>query len=189
MNKQEWVKAIKTFSKQQRQTNTVPDREKLSYEDEWSCRIIGGEFINWYQERLRRIVMERAALKMVRFDPKPYILFTTTMPGLVAVQEIMPDMPETLICLLHSEYRNWAKENSVNEFTFHVHHWNCFNTLDLNFLPEAKKLHPSISENEFRLHSSGDLWAEQCGRGTCHLWQWDGQEMCLLEEAFTQIIY
>ena len=189
MDKQEWVKAIKTFSKCQRQINIIPDREELSYENEWSCRIIGGEFINWYQERLKSIAMEREVLKMVKFDPEPYILFTTTMPGLIAAQEIMPDAPEHFICLLHTEYENWSKENVVDEFTFHIHHWNFFSTLDSDSLSRAKELHPSINENEFRFHCSGNLWAEQCGGVVGHLWKWDGQEMCLVEEAFTQIVY
>jgi len=43
-----------------------------------------------------------------------------------------------------------------------------------------------VPENEFRIHSTGDLWGENCDVFGEHLWRWDGHEMELLEEAFSQ---
>ncbi|QZZ22407.1 hypothetical protein J5X98_08520 [Leptothermofonsia sichuanensis E412] len=65
MNKQEWSAALKSFSQSQREQNPLPDRESLSDEEEWQCRIIGGEFISWYQRHLRDILGQRAVVRII----------------------------------------------------------------------------------------------------------------------------
>ncbi len=189
MNKQEWAIALGSFSQAQRQHNSILDRDSLSNEEEWHCRIIGGEFMSWYQRRLSDILAERMVLRAMNFDPKPFIVFTTTMPGLVAAHEIMPEPSEDFICLIHTEYEEWERQHAVDDFTFHIHHWSYFSGLDHVLLTRARETHPSVSVGEFRIHSSGDLWGEQCGVFAGHLWRWNGHEMELLEEAFSQGVY
>jgi len=189
MNKQEWSTGLKSFIQAQRQQNPIPDRDLLSDEDEWHCRIIGGEFMGWYQRHLRDILGQRVALRIMKFDPKPLIVFTTTMPGLVAAQEIMPEPSENLVYLLHGEFEEWQKEHRVDEFTFHIHHWSYFRQIDQELLSRAQEAYPEVSTEEYRIHTSGDLWGERCAVEGEHLWCWNGQEMELLEEAFSQAVY
>lgn len=189
MNKKEWLAALKSFQQTRTQYNPIPQRSSLSEEEEWHCRLIGGEFIDWYQHHLRDILEQRIALEVGAFDPKPIIVFTTTIPGLIAVQEIIPKPPENLVYLLHSEFEEWQKQNSVDEFTFHIQHWSYFQPLNRELLTQARKMYPFDSSRSFRLHTSGDLWGERCGVGADHLWRWNGQEMELLEEAFSQVRY
>ena len=70
MNKQEWAGALKSHAQAQRQRNPIPDRDSLSDEDEWHCRIIGGEFTDWFKRQLRNIVGKRTALGVMSFDSK-----------------------------------------------------------------------------------------------------------------------
>lgn len=187
MNKQEWLTSLKSFIQEKYRCNPIPQRNTLSDEEEWHCRIIGGEFIGWYQHHLRGILEERMALRVRQFDPKPILVFTTTIPGLVAAQEIMRDPPENLVYLPHSEFEEWEQQNPVDEFTFHIHHWSYFRPIDRELLTKACKLYPKVNAEEFRIHTSGDLWGEMCGVGGDHLWRWNGQEMELIEEAFVQV--
>ena len=122
----------------------------------------------------------------MKFDPKPLIVFTTSIPGLVAAQEIMPEPSEDLVYLLHSEFEEWQQQHSVDEFTFHIRHWSYFRHIDQELLARARKAFPQVKAEEYRTHTSGDLWGEQCGIEGEHLWCWNGQEMELLEEAFSQ---
>jgi hypothetical protein len=68
MKKQEWSTALKSFAQNQRQHNPIPNRDTLSVEEEWQCRIIGGEFISWYQQHLRGILGQRETLIIKNFD-------------------------------------------------------------------------------------------------------------------------
>ena len=163
----------------------MPDRDSLSDEEEWQCRIIGGEFISWYQSRLTHILKERMVLRVMNFDPEPLIVFTTDPPGLVAAQSIMPEPSEDFISLLHTEFGEWERQHAVDEFTFHVHHWSYFRGLDQELLSQASEAYPSVRIDEFRIHSSGDLWGKSCGIFGDHLWQWNGEKMELLEDAYS----
>jgi hypothetical protein len=190
MNKKEWTVALTSFVQAQRQHNPYPHRETLSDEEERHCQIIGGEFWTWKQRHLPDIIKERMALSlMTKFDPKPLIVFTTTIAGLVAAQEIIPKPPNNLVYLLHTEYQDWEKEHSVDEFTFHIHHWSTFQKIDRKLLSKAKKAYPEVNSEKFRVHTCGDLWGEQCGVEGEHLWSWNGQDMVLVEEAFSEVVF
>ena len=189
MDKQEWSIALRSFSHSQRQSNSIPDRSNFSDEEEWQCRVIGGDLINWMHDRLPDILRQRMALPIMKLDPDPLTIFTTTMPGLAATQEIMPESSEGFVYLLYEEYEEWEKNHPVDEFTFHVHHWSYFCDLGEELLARARETYPSVSVDQFRIHSSGDLWGEQCGVFGHHLWRWSEQEMELLEEAFGHGVY
>lgn len=187
MNKQEWLAKLKSFAQTRYQSNPIPPRNTLSEEQEWYCRIIGGEFIRWYQNYLQTILQERMALRVQQFDPEPIIVFTADIPGLVAAQEIIPNPLENLVYLLHSDFEEWEKQNPVDQFTFHIHHWSYFQPIDQELLKQASQAFPNLDSKEFRIHASGDLWGERCGVEGHHLWRWNGQRMELLEEAFSQV--
>ena len=189
MNKHDWSSSLKEFIQTQRQHIPIPSRDGLSEEEEWHCRIIGGEFMGWYERHLRDILGQRVALRVMKFDPDPLIVFTTTMPGLVAAQEIMPEPSENIVYLLQDEFKAWENEHPVHVFTFHIHHWSCVQQIDQELLPQAQADYPEVSKEEYRIHVTGDLWGEQCGVEGVHLLRWDGQEMGLLQEAFSQLVY
>jgi hypothetical protein len=190
MNKKEWSTGLKSFIQAQRELYPIPCRDSLTDEEESHCQIIGGEFCTWKQRHLPDIIKERIALSlMMKFDPKPIIIFTTSMPGLVAAKVIIPKPPNNLVYLHHTEYQEWEKEHSVDEFTFHIHHWSTIRKIDRKLLSKAKKAYPEVHAEEFRVHTCGVLWGEQCGVEDEHLWRWNGQEMILLEEAFSQVVF
>ena len=189
MNKPEWSRALRSLAQTQRRQHPVPSREHLSAEEEWQCRLIGGAFIRWYQQQLRDILAQRTALRLIKFDARPLIVFTTTMPGLVAAQEILAEPAEGVVALLHTEYEAWEQDHPVDAFTFHIHHWNYFGALDQDLLARAGETYPTVDADALRLQSTGYLWAEQSGAFADHLWRWDGHEMALLEEGFVQGVY
>lgn len=163
MNKQTWLTALKSCQQAELQVNPVPDRNNLSEEEEWHCRIIGGEFIGWYRHHLSEILQQRMALEIKQFDTEPIVIFTTSLPGLVAAREIIKEPTENLVYLLHSEFEEWEVRHPVDEFIFHIHHWSYFQpTVDRELLALAQTRYPEIDRTEFRIHSSGDLWGEGC---------------------------
>ena len=189
MKKREWSIALKSYIEAQRRQNPILDRDSLSDEEEWQCRIIGGEFIRWYENYLHDILSQRSALMINNFDPDPLIVITTTMPGLVAMHEIISKPQENIVYLDNEEFEAWEKKNPVDEFTFHIHHWSYFRSVDQKLSKQVRESFPSVNVDELRIHSNGDLWGDNCGVFGDHLWQWNGHEMALLEEAFCQGVY
>jgi hypothetical protein len=127
------------------------------------------------------------ALQIGQFDREPILVFTTSIPGLVAAQEIIKAPIEDLVYLLHHEFEQWEIQHPVDEFSFHIHHWSYFqSTIDRELLALAQVRYPQIDRAEFRIHSSGDLWGEGSGVGEHHLWRWNSKEMQLIEESFSQ---
>jgi len=120
MKKDDWGEALRDYVQTQRQRNPIPDRDTLSPEEEWHCRVIGGEFLQWDQRGLDQIMQQRYVLKAVGFDPEPLIVITTSMPGLVAMKEIAPEPPPDLVYLLHEEFQTWESQHPVHSMTFHI---------------------------------------------------------------------
>ena len=54
---------------------------------------------------------------------------------------------------------------------------------------ELAEAYPSVSVNQFRFHRTGDLWGTNCGIFADHLWQWTGEEMELLLQAYSEGVY
>jgi hypothetical protein len=189
MNKQDWSGALRNFIKEQRLHSPIPNRDALSDEEEWHCRIIGGGFRAWYQNRLRQILLERSILTIAGFDPDPLIVFTAPLAGLVVAQEVMPETPENLVYLGHQEFKEWEREHLVDAHTFHIHHWSYFTGAEGEMLEAIQQTFPTVSVDQIRIHVSGDLWGEQCGIEIYHVWQWNGEKMILLEEAFSHVVF
>jgi len=111
------------------------------------------------------------------------------MPGLVALREIISEPLEDLIYLLNSEFQEWENKYPDDNYKFHIQHWSFFRKIDSELRSQAKKAFPDVNVKEFRIHSVGNLWGEQCGSGGEHLWRWNGEELQLLQEGFNQVIY
>jgi hypothetical protein len=191
MNKSQWQAKLKAFSQELYRSQLLPPRDTLAPEAEWQCRIIGGDLIGWQQYALPHIMNERNALRIGNFDPHPVQVFTSTIPGLVAACEILNHIGESapdIIYLPHDSFMTWCREHSLSRSAY-IHQWSYFQPPSDDALAKASEKYETIPPQEFRLHTSGDLWGENCGTEQSHLWRWNGQEMELIEEAFMQIMF
>lgn len=184
MDKAAWTSALKQAIQAQRQAKPVLARTKLTPEQEWECRIVEGEFLSWYEQDLRKIIGERIAQGADRFDPDPTFVLTTNRAGLVALAEMLPEPPDNLVYLLHTDFKTWLASHPADTSTFYVHHWSFFEPLTEELQAQAKQAFPQVDPATFRLHQVGDQWEKQGKVVGKHLWQWDGKEMQLLAEAF-----
>lgn len=191
MNKREWSKALQLFLQSQYVSNPIPDLKNLSDEEKWQYRIIGGGLVNWLNNIFPDISQERMAVFMSECDSDPLVVLTSTMAGLIAVQEITKDSDDSIIYLFHTDFEKWEEQHPVDEdeLPFLIHHWSYFCEIDQELLIRAKEAYPSINVEEFRIHREGHLWGPRCGRFWDHLWKWNGGEMELLEQEFSQGLY
>jgi hypothetical protein len=109
VDKQQWAAGLRAYISARRHELPIPERSRFSAEQEAECQIIGSEFQSWNRDELQYIIGQRQMLRMIPFDQEPIIVCTTSMPGLVALQEIVPEPLDLLYALLVSEFNEWNK--------------------------------------------------------------------------------
>jgi len=164
----------------------APLLSDLDEVQEWQRRIIGGSVIAWLEHHGPAILNERQILcELTKVDPNPGIVFTSTAPGLLAAQEILGDEQQDVVFLHDEEFMRWIKRNPDPAYCWHVHFWSFFREpVDKKLSEKARRAYPLPNGSTYWQHSEGTMWGSQAGRGGEHLWQWDGEEPQLLEEAF-----
>lgn len=189
MRKDDWGEALREHVRARRERSPIPERHTLSPEEEWQCRVIGGEFLQWNRMGLEHIHDQRHALGWLDFDPEPLIVITTSMPGLVAMREIVPEPPPDLFYLLHEEFQAWEGQQPMDSLAFHIHHWSFFEPADREVVFRARSSHPEAPASSLRVHETGTLWGKNCGSTGQHLWRWQDERLVLLEEAFSSAVF
>jgi hypothetical protein len=185
---QAWISELRSHIVGLRDCNPLPDRQLLDSAEEWQCRIIGGSLLNWLNEIGPDYLQERKVLsKLLEIEPEPLIVFTSTVPGLIAATEIITPENESVLFLADDDFAKWSRQHPDAEYCWHVHFWSYFHTSpDQEFLAQAQEQYPLDDEAEtYWQHVEGTMWGQQAGRGVDHLWKWDGKEPLLLEEAFS----
>jgi hypothetical protein len=183
----EWMAQFRQHAEECRASVPLPSRDTLTPAEEWRCRIIGSSLLRWLRETGPRFLQERAVMhKILEIDRNPFIVFTSDMPGLVAAQEIVGADHEQVGFLLEDEHAAWPPQLVDPDYRWHVHVWSLFRPkMAQEFEAEARARYPIAAGCDYWQHGKGTMWAVSAGRGVDYLWQWDGHEPALLEEAFS----
>ncbi len=125
---QEWFNKLKQHIDTCRRMDPLPNRDELTTEQEMQCRIIGGSLLAWLEHHGPRLIQERWAIlgRMTNVEKDPFIVFTSSTPGLVAAREILEEGVETVVFLRPKEFDRWLKCNPDSEYRWHVHTWSYF---------------------------------------------------------------
>lgn len=181
-----WFDGLKAFATSCRVKHPLIDRGDLSTADEMQCRIIGGNLISWLNEHGARLLEERAVLADLKgWEKDPFIVFTSEQPGLVAAREIIEDASDTIVFLRPAEFSEWLKDHPDKEYCWHVHTWSYFAPLGAETEKKADEYILEAGES-YWLHKEGTMCGQLFGRGSDHLWKWNGKEPELLQEALDQ---
>jgi hypothetical protein len=185
-----WAARLRQYSTTCRSRTPLPSRKSLRPKAEWQCRIVGSSLRQWLPQVGPRFLQERAVLgPMLELDAEPLLVFTSDVPGLVAAQEILGPEPERAVCLLVEEYDALPRRLADPDCRWHVHVWSFFRpSVHRGFRAWARERYPLPKGSRYWQHSEGTLWGALAGRSVDHLWNWDGKEATLLEEAFIQAI-
>ena len=188
MNREEYKDELLSFAKRQREDRPIPDAKELT-EENWQRRIIGGSLMTWLDQRLSGILAERRTLRVFDFDQKPVVVFTTTPPGVAAARDILGESEENFVYLLREEFEHWKENHRDSGFRSHIHCWSYFDNPSPELHEDLVDAHPSVPPDHLRFHRTGDMWGPNCGVFADHLWQWTGENMELLLEAYSEGVY
>ena len=177
----DWHEGLIRFVNQCRSSCPIADRQDLSEIEEMQCRIIGGSFITWLEHEGPQLIRERKALSKIRpWGEDPFIVFTSTVPGLVAAREIVDIDSETIAYMFPGEYGEWLGREPDQDNQWHIHTWSYFTPVDKESDDRFLE-HPVSDDESLWLHTLGTRCGELFERGCNHLWKWDGTELLLLQ--------
>ena len=188
MSKQkiEWFNGLKQFIGECRKKHPIASRDELKVEDEMQCQVIGGNLIAWLEDYGPCLLKERSFLAGIKgWEKDPFIVFTSTEPGLVAANEILKKGPDDIAVLYPKEFTEWLEKNPDTDYLWHIHMWSCFVVPDT--VTEEKTNKYTLAQGEsYRLHKEGTICGPLFGKGGEHLWKWNCRELILLRECINQ---
>ena len=175
-----YEKLVRDHLARRRQAMPIVPRDALSPLAAWQNRILGVDLIQWNNNHADSLLSERALLL---HHKDPVIFFISTMPGLVASQEIIGDEKEPFVWGLPEDFDSFEERDE--EFIFHVEYRSLFKEPESDAdVKELTKSHPLAPGESHFIHSVESVMGPLFARGQGHLWKWDGEQLELLEEAW-----
>lgn len=187
---QNWQAALQKHAAQEYETRPLPPRAELSALEEYQCRIFGGTLIAWLRQHSHPLLMERQVLKQtLKVESDPVIVVISDKPGLTAAREILARASFPIFHLPQASFDAFLKEHPDDTFRWHVVFTSYFHQdADAHTLAKMNALAPLQPGEEFWLHREASTLAPLFERACDHLWKWDGEDLALVEEAFSSWI-
>lgn len=183
-----WADKLRQHIARCREAKPIPRRNSLTLADEWQCRILGGSLVNGLRRDQPHIIQEASALRVLDVDSDRLIVFTSTLPGLVAAREILGPDDDRVAYLLEDEFSTFNEQDYDEACRWHIHKWSFF--VEGGHLETyARPKHPLPKGATYWIHDDGCVWAQNAGDAVQHLWTWDGVKPTLVEERFGWRIY
>ena len=184
--KQDWESALTEHFDREYSAHPLPERARFSKAKEYQCCSVGGTLIAWLEDYGPRLLQEREVLRhALEVESDPTIIFTSTVPGLVAAKEILDPRPASVFYFLEDDFTSFLSRHPDPTFQWHVVYSSYFtHQLDADTLARAVAKYKLRSTERFWLHRESSMLAPLFGRGGDHLWKWNGRKPTLLEESF-----
>lgn len=180
---------LREYLRRCREARPIPTRETLSPLEEAQYWILGGHLIRWLRDWGPGLLQQRAVLEQMfaREVTQPLICFRTSMPGLVAAQQILGEEHPRVVYGLHEEFERFPIKDEL--FRHHVELLSFFEPGDAaRFGSKLVSRYPLREGEQYWFHYDETVLGNLFARGCRHLWKWDGKQLTLLEEAFERWI-
>jgi len=177
---QMWYSKLASHAENCRAANPIPKRNRLSRTQVLQLNIIKGS-LRLQLKHLPSIVLPATGLQ----DSREYcIVFTSNVAGLVAAKEIGQATYLPIFPLYPEELSDFSQLCPDTGHKHHVHIWSHFlKELDSQTAKFAER-YPLNDKEKYWLHVEGIMCGPRLGRGTEHLWSWDGMQPKLLKKSF-----
>lgn len=183
----QWQAALQAHAAHEYECRPLPPRSQLSTLEERQCRIIGGTLISWVEQHSRMLLAERQVLKQtLQVESDPVIVFISDKPGLTAAREILEGASFPIFFLPQASFDAFLQQHPDETFRWHVVFTSYFHQeADAETRQKMEAQAQPGAGEEFWLHRELSDLAPLFARGCDHLWKWDGENLSLVEEAFT----
>ena len=177
----QWLDALESFVERYRSRRPLPRLDELDPLADEQRRITGGALIDLFEFVEEGKADELfPALEEVSLSDRAFVL-ATDLPGAAASRDLVDWDSDKALVILKEEWRAFledASNDSDEEFDCHWEAWSVWhqNLEDTWEIPER-------DGGAFWVHEEGFALAHRAGRGSKHLWYWDGAQMQLEEQA------
>lgn len=112
-------------------------------------------------------------------------VFATDGPGLAAADDLIDPDSDRAICVRKDDWRAWLGDSETDAdeaFDLHYECWSAWHrqvdaTWDIE-PPEGAR----SETGQFWVHEEGFALVDRAGRGSRHVWWWDGSSLSIVEE-------
>ena len=175
-----WLQELEKHAVNCRKLRPIPSRNALSRPQILQMLVIKGSLLAWLNtlnSATGKGFAEQAGHKIC-------MVFTSKCPGLVSAQEITQGKDLPLVSLYPEELSVFLQSFPDSEYRYHMHIWSHFlEELDSETKKVAER-YPLNEKEKYWLHVEGIMHGSKCGRGTEHLWGWNGSQTKLLKKSF-----
>ena len=183
-----WRANLDAYRRAHHPRSPLPDGHMLDGLAQWQRRITGGTLLDFLKYITSEAAFER--YPVLGRDPLTERVFVgvVDVPGAVAFHELVDAHGERAICLLRHEWRDYlgsVGQDHDDAFASHYELWSFWHR-DLNPLWELPGERPG---QQLWVHEEGFALAHEVGRGSQHIWSWDGQQMTLVEQDINKWVY
>jgi hypothetical protein len=176
-----WNRTLLSYASSCRRKRPLPPRSRLNRLQKQQCDVITKEVKETFD-----VEQDRAAVSANGMAG--LALFTSTIPGLVALQSVFPVLPEGYTFLLESEHSPFYHKYPRDPYEIPMTHcWSYFRSLrrgkgDKHFLDAAKEhFEPLSLGSRYLVQETGRMVGPLCGSGSEALWIWDGIALIPIE--------
>ena len=175
-----WRDDLRQFLADYRDQTPLPTGEGFDALDDEKRRVTGGALMQFLRFLQSEAVFEHFPV----LDDHPFsdrlFVFATDAPGVVAAHDIIDADSDRAVVVTKQEWRRWVDDPSTDDDPTYEHHYQYWSVWHRDF--QADWNLPDDQPGEFWVHEEGFALADRAGRGSRHLWSWDGSELALFEQ-------
>ena len=178
-----WRGALRDHVKaHQPQDAPALDGHMLSARKDWQRRIHGGTLLDFLSFATERAHDLYPALGKNPITERVFVFITDTV-GQIAAREIIDASSERALCVSRDAWQRWLDDPEQEHDDAFGLHYECWSVFHRRVEPAWAKDHPK--HLHLWVHEEGFALDDGLGRGSQHLWGWDGQRFTLLEQNLT----
>jgi len=179
-----WREGVKTFIDAARVgAPPLPDGHMLDPLGFWQRRITGGTLQSFLEFAVSVDAVELFPELHDNGIEHRIFVFVTDLSGEVAYRELIRGDSNRALCVRREEWVGFLGDEAHDrddEFTKHYECWSAWHQ-DVDPVWEV----PEGDWGQLWVHEEGFALADGAGRGSQHVWSWDGEEMTLVVQDVT----
>lgn len=178
-----WYKALTEFVKNHCERDPLLDGHMLDPLRDWQRRITGGALLSFLEYATSDEALERYPI--LAKDPLTERIFVaiTDIPGAIAFNEIIDKRSDKATWLFKEEWRAFLDREDTDhddDFSCHYEFWSVWHRAI-----DPRWEIPPGNYQQLWVHEEGFVLADEAGRGSQNVWNWNGQRMMLVEQDIT----
>lgn len=181
----QWAHALRQFIAEHAPQAPALDGHMLSPRKSWQRRVHGGTLLDFLQ-----FAGERAHGLYPKLGQNPItervFVFITDNVGAVAAQEIIDATSPKAIWINQQLWRRWLDDPDTDHDDQFALHYECWSVFHRNLEPQWQQDFGGKPTEQLWVHEEGFALDDGLGRGSQHLWRWDGQHFALVEQELTR---